>query len=419
MGRFINGECLEQMKKIPDGCIDFIFTSPPYADQIKDYGSTGVKIAPSKFADWFLPRAKEMFRILKNDGSFVLDINDKVDGSYQSTFVFKLVIMMTEEVGFHLVRDYIWYNPATPPNVFSRGNLGRTKKSHEYCFWFSKSNKWTFHMDAIRKPYSASMQSLLKSLPHGDRTVNTRPSRHNFDLSHPWKDKGGADPGSVIEISNTSSNDMFHRLCKQFGVSHPARFPIKLAEFFIKAGTNEGDVVLDPFAGSGTTAIAAKKLGRDFLYIEINPDYWKMAKKWYNVKFHGNTIYKINMRKFEHDVIPVCRWNLLPYSYLYDLFYAWLPKVGLYEIPQTRKAFRERINAWFVNNPDWIITNHYQTVTKENMPLPEPLIVKYDLKNWKNGCDSKNKEEICSPKLGLRYMGIMRRGTQTETEGIE
>ena len=62
--KFICGECLEEMKKMPDGCIDFIFTSPPYADQIKDYGSTGIKIKPDQFDNWFIPRAKEMYRIL-------------------------------------------------------------------------------------------------------------------------------------------------------------------------------------------------------------------------------------------------------------------------------------------------------------------------------------------------------------------
>ena len=119
MGQFICGECLEEMKKMPDKSINFIFTSPPYADQIKDYGKTGVVIKPDKFCEWFLPRAQEMFRILKDNGSFVLNINDKLDGKFQSIFVFKLVVMLVEQVGFQLVRDYVWYNPATPPNVFS------------------------------------------------------------------------------------------------------------------------------------------------------------------------------------------------------------------------------------------------------------------------------------------------------------
>lgn len=270
---------------MPDNSIDFILTSPPYANQIKNYGSTGLKIKPDQYDGWFIPRAKEMYRILKPTGSFVLNINDKLDGPYQSIYVFKLVVALVEQVGFHLVRDYVWYNPATPPNVFSRGTMGRTKKSHEYCFWFSKTDRWTFNMDPIRKPYSQRMEELFAAGPQGDRSANTRPSRHNFDLSHEWKNNGGADPGTVLAISNTSSNDMFHKLCKQFGINHPARFPQKLVEFFLMAGTNEGDVVLDPFGGSGTTAIVAHRLGRDFKYIDINPDYCQMARKWYETEF--------------------------------------------------------------------------------------------------------------------------------------
>ena len=111
MNKFICGECLEEMKKMPDNSIDFIFTSPPYADQIKDYGTTGIKIRPDQFDNWFIPRAKEMFRILKTNGSFVLNINDKLDGKYQSIFVFKLVIMLVEqvarrEIGNKLIHEY-------------------------------------------------------------------------------------------------------------------------------------------------------------------------------------------------------------------------------------------------------------------------------------------------------------------------
>lgn len=410
MGMFINGECLEKMKLMPDESVDFIFTSPPYANQVKDYGATGVKIKPDKFDEWFLPRAKEMLRILKPTGSFVLNINDKLDGKFQSLYVFKLVTMLVENVGFHLVRDYIWYNPATPPNVFSKGTMGRTKKSHEYCLWFSKTETWTFNMNAIRKPYSDRMKDLLNSSPQGNRSENSRPSRHSFDLSHPWKDYGGADPGSVLTISNTSSNDTFHCLCKQFGISHPARFPEALVEFFIKAGTNEGDTVLDPFGGSGTTAIVANKMGRNFVYIEINPDYYEMAQKWYRVEFSSEDVYKHNMHEFCNTVMKTCRWKLLPFGFLYDLYNAWIPTVGLYEKPQTKAVFTDRICAYIQNNPMWSVEDGYVAVDDNNMPLPEPLIATYKLKNWTNkDYTGDNIDLICSPKLKTKYRGICRR----------
>ena len=279
---YICGDCLDVLRSVPDNSIDLIMTSPPYADQIKDYGDVVKKIKPDDYIDWFLPRAQEFLRVLKPEGSFVLNINDKLEGRYQNIFVFKLVVALCDVAGFHLVRDYIWYNPATPPNVFSRGTMGRTKKSHEYCFWFSKSERWTFNMDPIRKPYSKSMKDILggKAVNRGGREKNSRPSRHNFDLSHAWNDKGGADPGSVISLSNTSSNGIVQKLCKELGIQHPARYPEKLAEFFILSGTNSGEIVMDPFAGSGTTGVVARKHGRRFLCIDINPDYQKLGQAW-------------------------------------------------------------------------------------------------------------------------------------------
>lgn len=279
MGRYICGDCLEKMRELPDESVDLIVTSPPYADQIKNYG-IGKKVTPDNFSEWFIPRAKEMFRILKPTGSLVLNINDKLDGKFQSLYVYKLVLDLNEKVGFNLVRDYIWYNPATPPNIFSRGMMGRTKKSHEYCFWFSKTEEWTFNMDPIRKPYSKDMEKFLAGKGKGARNENTRPSRHNFDLSHKWTNHGGSDPGSVIMLGNTSSNDRFHKLCKEAKITHPARFPQKLVEFFILAGSNENDVILDPFAGSGTTAVVSQRLNRDWICIELNPKFCELAEKW-------------------------------------------------------------------------------------------------------------------------------------------
>lgn len=282
INKYLCGDCLNILAEIPSNSIDLIMTSPPYADQIKDYGDIVKKIKPNDYIDWFLPRAKEFFRVLKPAGTFVLNINDKLDGRYQNIFVFKLVVALCEEIGFHLVRDYIWYNPATPPNVFSRGTMGRTKKSHEYCFWFSKTEDWTFNMDPIRKPYSKSMMNIIdgKVTDRGGRENNSRPSRHNFDLSHPWDNKGGADPGSVISVSNTASNGLLQKLCKEMGIKHPARYPERLAEFFILSGSNPGDVVLDPFAGSGTTAVVAHKHGRNYVCIDINPQFQQLGQAW-------------------------------------------------------------------------------------------------------------------------------------------
>lgn len=274
------GDCLQLLAELPDESINLIITSPPYADQIKDYGEKVRKIKPEQYVEWFLPRAKEFYRVLSSNGSFILNISDKLDGKFQSLYVFKLVIALCDNIGFHLVRDYIWHNPATPPNVFSRGTMGRTKKSHEYCFWFSKGDQWTFNMDPIRKPYSKDMQKFLNGKGKGKREDNTRPSRHSFDLSHAWTNHGGSDPGSVISVGNNASNDYFQKLCREIGIRHPARFPQQLIEFFILAGSNENDLVLDPFSGSGTTGVVAQKHNRKWICMDINPDYCELSERW-------------------------------------------------------------------------------------------------------------------------------------------
>lgn len=171
-GKFLSGDCEIVLRRFPDDCIDLILTSPPYADK-RDYGTEGSSVSADDYVAWFLPKARQIYRVLKPNGSFVLNISDKVVDDFQHLYVFELVLALCKKVGFHLVRDYIWYNPATPPNVYSRGGYGRTKKSHEYCFWFSKSNEWTFNLDPIRKPYSKDMLRYLKGEGKGDRQQNT------------------------------------------------------------------------------------------------------------------------------------------------------------------------------------------------------------------------------------------------------
>lgn len=285
--RFIVGDCTEVLKGFPPKSVDFVLTSPPYADQ-RDYGTESSSILPDDYVKWFTPKARQIYRVLKDNGSFVLNINDKVVDGYQHLYVFELVTHLCKRVGFHLVRDYIWYNPATPPNVFSRGGFGRTKKSHEYCFWFAKGSEWTFNLDPIRRPYGKDMQKFLQGKGKGNRAENIRPSTHNFNCEKVWADNGGSDPGTVIEIGNTNSNDVFSKLCKERGIVHPARFPEKLAEFFILAGTTEGDLVLDPFSGSGTTAVSAARNRRRWIGIDANPDYCDLAAARMEIELRGD-----------------------------------------------------------------------------------------------------------------------------------
>lgn len=281
---FICGRCEEVLADFPDNCINQIITSPPYAD-LRNYGVDDSSIKPDEYIEWFLPKARQFKRVLTNNGSFILNINDKVVNGEQHLFVFELLIALVKDIGFKFVRDYIWHNPATPPNIYSTGKYGRTKKSHEYCFWFSVSDSWTFNLDAIRKPYSKGMQKYLKGHGKGNREDNKRPSTHSFNCEKQWTDHGGSDPGSVIMLANTSSTDTFTKLCKERGIRHPARFPEKLAEFFILSGSSIGDIVLDPFSGTGTTAISAQRNNRNWIGIDANSDYCDISRERLNIEF--------------------------------------------------------------------------------------------------------------------------------------
>lgn len=275
--RFLAGDNEVILKQFPDECVDLIFTSPPYAD-LRNYNVSGSSIKPDQYTDWFINKSKEFYRVLKPTGSFILNINDRVVDGKQQLFVYEIVLRLCREIGFTLVRDYIWYNPASPPNIYSSGKYGRTKKSHEYCFWFSKTDTWKFNMDPIRKEYSKSMKTYLEGRGKGGRNDNKRPSTYSFDCSKTWENKGGSDPGSVITLANTKSKDSFSKMCREENISHPARFPVELAEFFIVAGTDPGDLVLDPFSGSGSCAVAARRNDRHWIGIDINKDYVRMSE---------------------------------------------------------------------------------------------------------------------------------------------
>ncbi|MHB1546604.1 MAG: DNA-methyltransferase [bacterium] len=284
LDRFIVGKCEQILTKFPEDSVNLIITSPPYADQ-RFYGSNESKIHPDEFVEWFLPKARQFIRILRGDGSFILNINDKVVNGFQHLYVYELILKLCKEIKFNFVRDYIWYNPSTPPNIYSGGKHGRTKKSHEYCFWFSKSKKWTFNIDPIRKSYGKDMLKFLQGKGKGDRSYNTRPSMHTFDCEKVWPDNGGSDPGSVIEIGNTSSNDVFIKMCRKKGIHHPARFPEKLVEFFVLSGSKDGDIILDPFSGSGTTAVSAHRNKRHWIGIDANKDYCELANARMQLEF--------------------------------------------------------------------------------------------------------------------------------------
>ena len=264
------GDSLQLLRNIPADSVDLVITSPPYALEFKkEYGN----VAKDKYVQWLKPFGREILRILKAEGSFVLNIG----GSYnpgtptRSLYHFKALLMLCEEVGFHLAQECFWHNPAKLPSPAEWVTVRRqrVKDAVEYIWWLSKTPFPKANNRHVLNEYSADMKRLLK---RGYRPKQ-RPSGHIITAKF-GNDHGGAIPSSLIERGNNESNSEYIRACAVAGYkAHPARFPRALPEFFIKLLTDEGAIVVDPFAGSNMTGAAAESLRRRWIAAEVKEEY--------------------------------------------------------------------------------------------------------------------------------------------------
>ncbi|WP_061256053.1 DNA-methyltransferase [Leptospira interrogans] len=274
-GKTYLGDSLELMQKIPDNSIDLVFTSPPYALHFKkEYGNEDQK----NYNDWFLSFAKEIKRVLKDSGSFVLNIGGTWTPKVptRSLYIYKLVIKLCDDLGFNLLQDFFWYNPAKMPAPAEWVNVRRirVKDSVEYLYWFGKNPFPKADNKKVLQPYSKDMLRLIKK---GLKST-VRPSGHVINESFS-QDKGGSIPSNIIISGNNESNSAYMKLTKESNQKvHPARFPAELPKFFIEFLTDPGDIILDPFSGSNTTGQVAEELQRKWISIEINPEYVKNSK---------------------------------------------------------------------------------------------------------------------------------------------
>jgi DNA modification methylase len=252
------GDASAWLPALPEGSVALFFMSPPYAD-MRDYS----RIQPDKYVDWFLPFGACMLAAVKESGSFILNIKDRVVDGQRHPYVFELVIALQRE-GWRWIETYVWAKPNAIPGRFGP----RTKDSFEYVFWLAK-DKPHFDLDAVRVPYKTPADEI-------ERRKQDPASRRNTAAGHGRKrsqtyELGGADPGNVISVPLTYNQ---HR-----GVGHTAAMPEGLAEFFITASCPEGGVVIDPFAGSGTTTLVARRLGRQGGGLEINSSFVDEARR--------------------------------------------------------------------------------------------------------------------------------------------
>jgi site-specific DNA-methyltransferase (cytosine-N4-specific) len=281
LGAAYVGDSREFLASLPEDSVALALTSPPYALHFKkEYGN----VEKREYVEWFLPFARELFRVLKPDGSFVLNIGGSFNqgNPTRSLYHFKLLIALVEEVGFHLAQECFWYNPAKlpAPAEWVTVRRQRVKDSVEYIWWLAKTPWPKADNRNVLVPYSPDMERLIK---RGYR-AKLRPSGHN--ITHKFQaDRGGAIPPNLIERGNNESNSGYIAASRAAGYKiHPARFPSALPEFFIKLCTAPGELVLDPFAGSNTTGYVAEQLGRQWLSSEINDDYVRASALRFSAK---------------------------------------------------------------------------------------------------------------------------------------
>ncbi|WP_405101688.1 DNA-methyltransferase [Oceanobacillus sp. FSL H7-0719] len=270
LNKIYNEDCLKGLKKLPDESIDVVFTSPPYADRRKNsYEGCHHTV----YNEWFVEIAKEIKRILKPTGSFFLNLKPHCEKGERLLYVYELVIKLRNKVGFKFVDEFSWTKNGVPGRF-----VGRFKNAFEPVFHFKVGDKVTFN------PYEVAEPMKEESIARANRKASGESENGSgfagMRRNETMQNKKLALPSNHIHIPQKSN---------QFALQskHPAVFPVELPEFFIKAFSNENDVVLDPFIGSGTTAIAAINTNRNYIGFELEEEYYDLA----NERIKNHTTY--------------------------------------------------------------------------------------------------------------------------------
>lgn len=260
----LSGDCLEKLKELPNSSVDLIITSPPYADQRKNtYG--GIK--PEKYVSWFLPITAELFRVLKNDGTFILNIKEKVQNGERSTYVLELILEMKRQ-GWLWTEEFIWHKKNCYPGKWPN----RFRDAWERLLQFNKAKKFNMYQEAVMVPMGDWAKNRLKNLSEVDRIRDNSKVGSGFgkNISN-WLERDMAYPTNVLHLATECGNK-----------NHSAAFPESLPEWFIKLFTQEYDTVLDPFMGSGTTIFVANRMNRHAIGIDIVDEYCEKVQKQIN-----------------------------------------------------------------------------------------------------------------------------------------
>lgn len=255
------GDCLTELKKVRTNSVDLVFTSPPYADNRKNtYGG----IHPDKYVEWFLPICKELFRVLKPSGTFILNIKEKVQNGERHTYVLEMILEM-RKLGWLWTEEFIWHKKNCYPGKWPN----RFRDAWERLLQFNKNKKFNMYQEEVMVPMGEWAKTRLRSLSETDKKRDNSKVGSGFgkNISN-WLERTKAYPTNVVHLATECGNR-----------NHSAAFPEPLPEWFIKLFTREHDIVLDPFMGSGTTIKVAHRMNRNSIGIEIVPDYYYLVKK--------------------------------------------------------------------------------------------------------------------------------------------
>lgn len=279
------------------GKVQLILTSPPFPlNNKKKYGN----LTGEEYKEWFIALSEVFSKLLTPNGSIVIELGNAWEPQKPVQSLFRLESMIgflkNKKADLRLCQEFICYNPSRLPSPAQWVTINRirTIDSFTHVWWMAKSDYPKADNRNVLRPYSKSMEKLLKKKSYNS---GMRPSEHKISEKSFLKNNSGSImhnllelepidgkrdirlPNNVFSIANTVSNDFFLRKCREKGLKpHPARMPLELAKFFIEFLTDEGDIVLDPFAGSNTTGFCAEQSKRKWLSFEIDPAYGEQSK---------------------------------------------------------------------------------------------------------------------------------------------
>lgn len=293
--QIITGDVLEVIKELPDCCCSTCVTSPPYYG-LRDYGADGqigLEETPDQYIERLVAIFREVRRVLKDDGTLWLNIGDSYADKAAGAAKRKdlngipwLLAFALRADGWYLRADIIWQKP----NAMPESVKDRPTRAHEYVFLLSKSARYFYNAEAVKEPavgfYNAAPAgSKGTGKPNARRRGNSRTFRGGGAYTH---DRAAENSASVEreshglapnETGKRNRRTVWTIATRPYKGAHFATFPEDLVRPCILAGSRPGDTVLDPFCGSGTTGAVAIQEGRDFIGIEINPEYSKMSEQ--------------------------------------------------------------------------------------------------------------------------------------------